>query len=246
MWLSDLLQAIHMDKPLNFSTQEINITMIHSPYDLQHLRAILLRGECLPPEVKGGEDALLLLLTLLTDAIYLQRSLSRWSGDPDPINPFVPLSPHTEHQRMLSILSIALDKWAQSFASINSDVMVLYHYCRLYLVLPEVTGLPGIVGYPETIKTTLPDVKIPETVTKCAWQILDTAAASSSQRATPSPLWLPVVVFHAALVIWTDIANCTSVYTPSKRVLVPFILELQRMGWPCCAKMTSTLETLMA
>ena len=246
MWLSDLLQAIHMDKPLNFSTQEINIAMIQSPYNLQHLRAILLRGECLPPEVEGGEDELLLLLTLLTDAIYLQRSLSRWSSDPDPINPFVPLSPHTEHQRMLSVLSVALDKWVQSFASINSDVMVLYHYCRLYLVFPEVTGLSGIVGYPETIKTTRPDVKIPETVTKCAWQILDTAAASSSQRATLSPLWLPVVVFHAALVIWTDIANCTSVYAPSKRVLVPFIFELQRMGWPCCAKMTSTLETLMA
>jgi hypothetical protein len=237
---------MHMDKPLNFSTQEINIAMIQSPYKLQDLRAILLRGECLPSEVQGVEDALLLLLALLTDAIYLQRSLSRWSGHPDPINPFVPLSPRTEHQRMLSVLSVALDKWAQSFASIDPDEMVLYHYCRLYFILPEVTGLPGSVGYPETIKTTRPDVNITETVTKCAWQILDTAAASSSQRATTSPLWLPVVVFHAALVIWTDIANCTSVYAPSKRVLVPFILELQRMGWPCCAKMASTLETLMA
>ena len=235
-----------MDKPLNFSTQEINISMIKSPYKLQTLRTILLRGDTLPPEVQGREDALLLLLALFTDAMYLQRSLSRWSGNPDPINPFVPLSPHTEHQRMLSILSVASENWAQSFPLIGSDVMVLYRYCQLYLIFPEITGLPARIGYPETIKATRPDVQIPETVTKCAWQILDTAAASPSKRAMTSPLWLPVVVFHAALVIWADIANCTSVYAPSKRVLVPFILELQGMAWPCCGKMASTLETLMA
>ena len=235
-----------MDKPLNFSTQEINIDMIQTSHKLRDLRAALLRGECMPSDVRRREDALLLLLALLTDTIYLQRSLNRWSGDPDPINPFVPLSPYTEHQRMLSILAVAYDKWAQSFISVEPDVMVLYHYCRLYVVYPEVTGLAAGIGYPGPIRTKRPDVKIPETATKHAWQILDTAAANSSQRTTIAPLWSPVVVFHAALVIWADIASCTSVYAPSKRVLVPFILELQRMQWPCSAKMASTLETLMA
>jgi hypothetical protein len=213
---------------------------------MQDLRAALLRNERITGEVRSGDDALLLLVAILTDLIYLQRSLSRYADHPDPINPFVPLSPHTEQQRMLSTLSSALDRWSESFDSLNPDIMVLYHYSRLYLTYPGVTSVAASIGYTESIKIVKADIKVPNTTAKFAWRILDTAAASSSRQGPKlcSP-WLPVTIFHAALVIWADIATSASMYAPSKRILVPFILELQRMGWPCCLKMVSTLETLM-
>jgi hypothetical protein len=124
--------------------------------------------------------------------------------------------------------------------------MVLYHYTRLYLTFPEIISVAASIGYPESIKTVKPATKVPTTAAKFAWRILDTAAAASSRQGPKlcSP-WLPVTIFHAAVVIWADIATCASMDTPSKRILVPFILELQRMGWPCCINMVSTLETLM-
>ena len=220
--------------------------MVQSQHNLQDMRAALLLGSILPIDVKHQDDALLLLLALLTDAIYLQRSLGRWSTNPDPINPFAPLSPYTEHQRMLSRLRTALKGWLQSFTSIHSDIKVLYHYIQLYLTFPEVTSLAAGLGYPDAVHATKVDSKVPETAAKFVWQILDDTAAASSTNGVrlPSP-WLPVIVFHAGLVIWADISNCTSAYVPSKRIVVPFILELQQMSWPCCSSMATTLETLM-
>ena len=221
--------------------------MIQSSYNFQDIRCALLRNEKLPPDIQGREDALLLLMALLTDAIYFQRSLGRWSSLLDPINPYMPLSPHTEHKRMLSTLTTALDRWSESLPSVDPDLVVLHRYVGLYLAFPAVTGLAGSIGYPDTITTTKLDVKVPDMATKFAWQILDAAAAGSPNRASNlcSP-WLPVVVFHGALLIWADVASSTSMYAPSKRILLPFILELQRMGWPCCAKLASTIERLMA
>lgn len=189
---------------------------------------------------------MLILLALLTDAIYLKRSLARWSTQPDPVNPFVPLSPYTEHERMLASLRTALSGWQQSFHSVEPDVQLLHHYIQLYLVFSEVTTLAAGVGYPDTIIVDKPDITVPDTAAKFSWQILDAAAAVSSTKDSrlPSP-WLPVVVFHAGLVIWADIAKCTATYVPSKRILVPFILELQQMPWPCASSMALTLEALM-
>lgn len=220
--------------------------MIRSSHNMQDLRGALLRNERIPHEVQSDDDALLLLVAMLTDSIYLQRSLNRWSNLPDPINPFVPLAPHTELERMLSILLSALDRWSDSFASPSPDIMVLYHYCRLFLAFPKVTSLAASIGYPDTINSAKPKFEILGTAVQFAWRILDSAAAANSRQSPKfcSP-WLPVAIFHAALVIWAGIATSPSMSAPSKRVLVPFILELQRMGWPCCAKMASTLETLI-
>ena len=38
---------------------------------------------------------------------------------------------------------------------------------------------------------------------------------------------------NEVVVIWADVATCTSAHVPSKRTVVPFVLELQQMGWPC-------------
>lgn len=247
LWLSDILQALHLDAPLNFSTQEIHMTMIQSDYAIQDIRAALLRGEQLPTDIRGRDDALLLLLALLADSIYLQRSLGRWSSPLDTINPFVPLSPYSEHQRMLATLDTALERWLHSFDSIGEDINVLYHYVRLYLTMPELTSIAPAVGYPDAVVAKRPETQVLDAAAKIAWQILDTTAQATSISSTTlhSP-WLPVVVFHAALVIWTDIVTSKAHYAPSKRILVPFVLELRQMRWPCCERMAATLETLIA
>lgn len=244
--LADILQALLVDAALNFSTQELNITMVRSKYSLQELRALLLRNQELPPDVLARDDALLLLLTILADAIYLQRSLSCWSTVPDSTNPFVPLSPYSERQRMHLAISTALTRLFTSLTAVDSDIRALYHYTELYLVFPAVTSLVTNVGYPNSAGLTRQNIKVPDRAGKFAWKILDTAAGVSSTTETRlrSP-WLPIVVFHAALVIYTEIASSTTGNTPSKRILVPFILELKQMAWPCCTHMSVVLENLM-
>jgi hypothetical protein len=220
--------------------------MVESQHTLQDLRAALLLDSALPDDVQAGDDALLLLLVLITDAIYLQRSLGRWSTNPDPINPFAPLSPYTEHKRMLSTLNTALKRWFQSFSSIETDIKAFYYYVRLYLAFSEVTSLAARLGYPGAVHDDKSEAKVPDIAAKFAWQILDTAAVASSTNGVRLPYpWLPVIVFHAGLVISTDVSNCTSAYAPSKRIVVPFVLELQQMKWPCCSTMATALETLM-
>lgn len=207
------------------------------------------------------DDAVLVLMAILSDLLYIRRSIGQHAHHTDPAkkmvrnfhNPFVPLSPHTETHRMENIISSALDRWYSTFDTLSCPgIMVFYHYCRLYLSCPQIAALPRMAGYKGIDSDTDPGSLIVRTISdqsvQHAWRILDEAAARPKSDVL-CPLWLPVFVFHASLVVWAKQQFGTT-RDPngygSYRILLPFKIELEGMPWPCCKEMTETLVRLIA
>lgn len=232
--------------------QDIYDGLLHEPVDdNSHL--------IIPTEVASQDDAVLLLMAIISDAIYLRRSLERLlatGGESHQRNPFVPLTPHTELQRMQNLLLTGLDRWYSKFHSLTTpEVMSFYQYCRLYICCPDLPALSRLSGYlgsstdwrrPSHLGPEL-GVKISDQAVQQAWQVLDSAASRTKMPARACPVWLPIVVFHAGLVIWANLASpSNNDRYGSKRALLAFEVELQEMPWPCCKEMAATLARLMA
>lgn len=205
------------------------------------------------------EDAVLLLMAILSDLLYIRRSVGQHAHLTDPAqktarnlsNPFVPLSPHTETYRMQNIISSALDRWYSKFNTLSSPgMMAFYYYCRLYLSCPQILGLPHVVDYRgiDSVTGLSGLTAISDQSVQHAWRILDDAAARPKSDLL-CPLWLPIFVFHAGLVVWAkqqlDTTQDPNGYG-SNRILLPFKVELEGMPWPCCKEMAETLARLMA
>jgi hypothetical protein len=234
-----------------------------SSYEFQDLYRTLNEGNTdplFPADLTSPEDAFLLLMAILSDALCLRQSLGRLVADTDSTtrrnqrhNPFVPLSPHTELDRIQSALSSALDRWHLTFHTLMPpEVMAFYHYCKLYLSCFQLLELPRIVRYRMMSHSPIGDsaVSVPQQSIHHAWLVLDNAAArsKSSSSDTLCPAWLPIVVFHASLVIWAKQRFGTigerKAYSSTK-VLLPFKIEIEGMPWPCCKEMAATLDRLM-
>ena len=216
-------------------------------------------------ETTSQEDAVLLLVALLSDSICLRRSLGRVvkmetcrNMDIHKHNPFVPLSPHTELDRMQNLLSTGLDRWHTSFHTfVAPEILALYHYCRLYLSCSELALLPRLAGYQTyasppshpSLPNPTNDIRTSDQSMRQAWLVLDNAASRSRSSDGLCPVWLPIVVFHGALVIWAGISLGTvgdSDKYGSTRVLLAFKAELEGIAWPCCVEMVATLRRLMS
>lgn len=241
--------------------------MPSSSYEFQDLYHILInQGETsgsLPRDLTAPDDALLLLVAILSDMLFIRRSLKRIvdvdlyrdTRPPGRIsNPFVPLTPQTELDGMHSALGCALDRWHDRFQScVPPEIMAFYHYCRLFLSCAELLDLPRIAGYKplSTPSTAIQQhIIVPDQVIRMAWLILDNAAerVKSPASDTMCPVWLPIMVFHAGLVVWahqrfSDHQGAGNI--GSARVLVAFKVELESMPWSCCPGMAATLDELM-
>ena len=267
LWLADILHALRSDLSLNFfSSRELWTKMPCSPYEFQDIYRTLLdqndNTRVLPADLTAPEDGFLLLMAMLSDLQILRRSLhqllelggnQRTKGHAH--NPFVPLSPHTELDRMQSILRSALDRWHDKFRPhVPPEMMSFYHYCKLYATCDQLQMLPYLAGN-QTVTSraaiTQTKVVISDQSIRHAWLVLDTAAARSKPPASDHlcPVWLPIIVFHASLVVWAkqrlDSTEHSSGYG-SRRMLVAFKIEIEGMPWPCCQEMAATLERLMA
>lgn len=219
------------------------------------------------------DDAILILMAFLSDSLYIRRSIGQQVHVTDLTrnkktgrnfhshNPFVPLAPHTETDRMQNIISSALDRWYATFntntvpsSSSPPGMMAFYYYCRLYISCPQILFLPRMVGYKSLHTPGNPSLDpsaftISDQSVQHAWRILNDAAARSKSDIL-CPLWLPIFVFHASLVVWakqqqqlggTQHQNGYG----SSRILLAFKVELEGMPWPCCREMSETLEQLM-
>lgn len=211
-------------------------------------------------EVTSDEDALLLLMAIVSDLIYLRTSLGqivhtdRW---PDQRarrgNPFAPLSSHTELERMENILSLALDRWyRQVHECVSAEIMAFYYYCRLYLTCPHVLNLPSLAGYPDARTPPISSYafSVSEEAVRLAWLVLDSAAMRSQlvSGGCLCPIWLPIVVFHAGLVLWAKHTfSSVQIGEPKgvRKMLLQFKQELDGMPWPCCEEMAKTIGLLM-
>lgn len=214
----------------------------------------------LPADMTSQDDAVLLLMAIISDAIHLRQSLGRLVSTDQGgrmNNPFVPLTPSTELERMQKLLSKGLDRWQSQFqGSVSADVMAFYHYCRLYISCPDLPALSPLSGYLNQFATSGSQgrsnpgnsIKISDQSVQQAWQVLDHAALRTKSDEQLCAIWLPIVVFHASLAIWASIslvgAEGSERYG-SKRALLAFKVELEEMPWPCCIEMAAVLDTLM-
>ena len=273
MWLADVLQALHFEAPSNFSSCELWTNLPSSQHEFQRIYKALLQQETDTLEqqtplwlgLSSQEDAILLLVAILSDSICLRRSLGQMALHVDPLdgflhhrNPFLPLAPHTELERMQRSLSGALDRWQRQFhEAATPEIVALYHYCRLHLSCPKLPCLSQIAGYrpmipnasshkPSTLRLA---VEVSEESVSHSWLVLDSAASRGKPSGSLCPAWLPIVVFHASLVVWAKLHNTETskgdTYS-STRVLLAFKAELSEMEWPCCVEMALTLDELMS
>lgn len=264
LWLVDILYGLHSDLAVSsFSTREIWTKMPSSGPEFQEIYNAFLEDRGTQSITFSSplsqDDAVLVLMAMLSDLLYIRRSIGQHARHTDPANktvrnfhnPFVPLSPHTEIYRMQNIISSTLDRWYSTFNTLSSPgMMALYYYCRLYLSFSQILVLPHIVGY-RGIKSDMgldSLTAISDHTVQHAWRILDDAAARPKSDLL-CPLWLPIIVFHASLVVWAKQQFGTTQHPNgygSNRILLPFKVELEGMPWPCCKEMTETLERLIA
>ncbi|KAL6241048.1 hypothetical protein RBB50_011951 [Rhinocladiella similis] len=269
LWLNDILYGLNHDLAVTgFSSRELWTKMPCSNYEFQEQYQNLMRDSQsswhLPSDMSASNDGFLLLMAIMSDLVYIQRALGPFAssshrspsaGQIIPTKHFIPLSPQSEINKMHDTLSRALDKWIRHFQShVSSDIMAFYFYIRLHLCCQRILDLPRMAGYGLTVDapratTHPPDVS--DQAAGLAWQVLDSAVARNATSASEAlcPIWLPIVVFHASLVVWAHQKSHDALdgrtYS-SRRVLTAFKVELEAMPWPCCPTMVATLERLMA
>jgi hypothetical protein len=269
-FMVDVLCAAHFHTLPNLSTKELNLKLPVSKYQFQEAyRRLFNNLEPLPPDIHAREDALSLLLGLLCDIIYIQRNdLShqmRSSIEPSRsalVNPFTPLSRSRERSRQQTLLTSALNCWHQQHAhATDRNTLALFWYCRLLLSCPDLALLFSMAGYPPvpggggvlsqdpvpTSNSTATQVSVPEDAVKYAWKVLDHVDASKTLPNSQLPIWLPLTLFSAALVVWYSLRSHSSDSTQygSFKVLGTFVHELNLLPWPCCEVMALVLERLV-
>lgn len=210
-----------------------------------------------------NEDALLDLLSLLSDfytATLFSIPLASLSTAQDgqihsqlgPAWNGIPFSPVYEVHKMMQRLSKELQSWkAAKFGLISNPLKLLYHFCHLVSLVPQLPHLMALSGYSRSS----PDLAASDTekqkrvslglsmylnAAPISWQLLET---SELLRTDELPIWSPLSVFSAGLVIWARMkfTEPKDQEIISTRSLDPFQIELARMNFPCAENMSMTL-----
>jgi hypothetical protein len=273
MLLVDSMHAVHCGLAPNYSISELSIRMPSSNHQFRTIFNSLTHGYTLPQNVRSREDALLLLTALLEEIIYLQRcylsipfassyapgvvkGLSR-NKETTLRNPYAPLCSESEYSRLSDALLNALARWEQHFQQqLGSDILALYYFTRLQLICPEIWELPHLAKYgiaagvEDDSPNTFQHAKcfdVPDKAMDLAWLILDQYDQISKSAERRLSIWLPIVLFLSALVIWQKL-QCqpsSNLKYGSLKVLSMFRNEIAQLPWPCCIQMAETLDRLM-
>lgn len=220
LFLTDVTRAIHGGRVPCISTQELFMRMPSSSHNFNQIYSSLLSGvRALPSDMKADEDSLLLLTGICADILFIQHSFSNLLLAADPSdesrpNPYAPLSPPAEALRHSFTLNAALVRWYQHFGDIASpNILLMFYFCRLLLALPDVLRLPSLAGYPSSSKptSTVPDLsttaisKVSDEALNFSWQILENSHARTEVLGGNTAIWVPIVLFYAALTIWAHL-----------------------------------------
>jgi hypothetical protein len=261
----DVFRAIHFGGPTSLSLQEFFVQLSPSSHELNSTfrRAVFDPG-ALPSDLTS-DNALQLLTAILaeintaTRVIYPIEELAAMNGNGrTPMkyqNPHLPFSLTNETSLAKRKLSRALDSWHQTYSMIiEPELLVLFYFCKLQLVFPNLQNLPILAGYPPQVaRNTTPASVLYKRIEqdlktggadalKYAWLIIE-ACNSKNEVA---PVWVPIAVFHASLVVWSMIIlDGETRSRGSLKVLAVFKMELEGMKWPCCRVMVDVLGSLM-
>ena len=244
---------------------EFSVRLFPSSYELNSLyRGVVFSSSSLPSDLSS--DSALLLLTVILAEINTATTVfhpfqelpavNRNGRTPKKyLNPHLPFSLNNETNQAKTKLNRALDAWHQAYSQIiEPETLVLFYFCKLQLLFPNLQNLPILAGYPprvarNTTSTMLlynrieQDLKTTGTnALEYAWLIIE-ACNSGNEVA---PVWVPIAVFYASLVVWGMITLDGEKRTlGSLKVLAVFKMELEGIKWPCCRVMADVLGSLM-
>jgi hypothetical protein len=261
----DIFRAIHFGGPTSLSLQEFSVGLSPSSHELNSIfrRAVFDPG-ALPADLTS-DNALLLLTAILaeintaTTIFHPFEELAAFNDNGQtPVkyqNPHLPFSLTNETSLAKRKLSRALDSWHQHYSMIiDPELLVLFYFCKLQLVFPNLQNLPILAGYPPRVtRNTTPisvlykriekDLKTSGAdALKYAWLVIE----AINSKNDVAPVWVPIAVFHASLVVWSMIIlDGETRSRGSLKVLAVFRMELEGMKWPCCRVMADVLGSLM-
>lgn len=254
---------------------ELFIKMTSTDHPFRTIYTSLIHGYALPSDVQSVEDALLLLTAILNDILYMQQfhlaipyppsnqeqDTYSLCGSPDLSlrlrNPWPALSLQTEFCRLSADMSAALSRWHQLFKHLvreDTGILALYYFAKLQLLYPDMGILFHMAGYdtrsvfvgdPSRVSINL---DISDSALDLAWLILESAGGPSSSPQKRIAIWLPIVLFSSALVVWHKIQCCPDVNSRkygTVSVLTAFRHEIASLPWQCCRAMTQTIDNLM-
>ncbi len=274
MFLLDVVGSLHFNASHQFCTNELFFNMPKSDHNFGEVYSqFLLDEKSLPPDIIADDDALLILLALCADITATQRTYEERNPRQNsakvsraaqtmkrstiwqmPIS-LLPFSSASEHQRVLSQLQRALDRWSKNFKdSIPASIRALYHFVTMCAAWSTTLLLPHLLGYPaatvpatRTMFHSVSMIVPPDEALRQAWLVLDNVNVRGLESSTACPIWLPVVTYMSSLVIWTSLqpSSATQGKIGSLKVLGMFQVELEQMFWPCCTEMASHLNSIM-
>ena len=265
LWLLDILHSLHFNETvITFTSRELETVFTTSELMFQSAYRALMNGETVQQREgssgSGTEGALLLLIAILSDLIYLRGSLEgampvdRTIRHADSqTNPFISFSATSEANRMEQKLVLALSTWrSQYYEHMPPATRAFYHYCSVYRSCRRLSRLTTIAEAITEEQQVDHAERVAQEAVHAAWSVLDNVSKWSQERPLESvcPVWFPITLYHAAVVVWaqhrfTSKEQGERVHS-SARMLIPFKIELGLMHWPGCKQMVNTLDRLIA
>ncbi|KAJ9608015.1 hypothetical protein H2200_007003 [Cladophialophora chaetospira] len=172
------------------------------PTSNHHFRSVynsMVHGFALPADVKSSEDALIVLVALLSDIIYMQHchvpGIQAGKGQPE--NPFLPLSVQGERDRLNAEMLAALSRWELQFKhQVGKDLLALYYFAHLRLTCHGLEDL-NHAAMSGLKSSSIEPIEVPDKALDLAWLILEHCHGLPEDQRVE--IWLPVVLFQSAL-----------------------------------------------
>ncbi|KAK1055214.1 hypothetical protein LTR33_014196 [Friedmanniomyces endolithicus] len=263
VFLVVIVHALARGRTPMASSEELEIDMPNAPCDFRTAYAALFSTNS--SNLNGlddNADAVILILALLSELLFLQHSYRIVFPQPAPTGSnesntthsypitMTPASASREYSDHEHSILRALRRWRYLFAATASDeTTALSTYLELRVSCPHIDELQHACGYGQTYQTGFNAgalaTKINERSVRLAWLILDYVDVQKRERQCTEAVWLPSVLFHSALVVWKSQTDAESGPPGSLKTLELFAKELDALPWPCCGAMARCLRNLI-
>jgi hypothetical protein len=240
--LIDTTNALHFQTVPTFSTTELFIRMPNSNHHFRTVFNGMMHGLELPADVRSCEDALLLLVALLSDIIYMQHCHQVLHREDTRANPFLPLTVQGECDRLTADMSAALSRWEHHFKQdVGKDILALSYFAHLRLAC---LGLDELTHEVMSKSGTARSIDISDRALDLAWIILE--HCHDLPESDTMAIWLPIILFQSALVVWQRLRSPSAARKyGTLSVLKAFGNEIAKLPWSCCGEMAEILDRLI-
>ncbi|KAK3075509.1 hypothetical protein LTR53_001126 [Teratosphaeriaceae sp. CCFEE 6253] len=214
-------------------------------------------------QLSDHADALVLLIALLSDRLFVEhsyRSVSQRPVTADMRNghganvlaypaELMPASASRDYLDLEHRTLQSLHRWHDRFASAaTKEILALYYYAELRISYTNFGGLLRDCGYQSYQRLVSDEGATHSEVSgqsvRLAWLVLDQVDVRKRRRESLHAIWLPPVLFHSALIIWRSQTQQKTGPCGSLKALGLFAKELDELPWPCCGSMATCLRRL--